>query len=119
MLGVVEPTRYPAMPDIPAHRRDRPRLRDVVLARLLRPGRHAGADHCAAQRGDRRILTTDAVKARLATLGLAVAPSTPAELAAIIKEGLAVRGQLIKAANIQPEWRHRLARRCATSETPQ
>ena len=50
-----------------------------------------------------KILTTEAVKARLAGLGLAVAPSTPAELAAIIKEGLAVRGQLIRAANIAPE----------------
>jgi tripartite-type tricarboxylate transporter receptor subunit TctC len=50
-----------------------------------------------------RILTTDAVKARLATLGLAVAPSTPAELTAIIREGLAVRGELVKAANIQAE----------------
>jgi tripartite-type tricarboxylate transporter receptor subunit TctC len=50
-----------------------------------------------------KVLTTDAVKAKLATLGLAVAPSTPADLTAIIKEGLAVRGALIKAANIQPE----------------
>jgi hypothetical protein len=32
-----------------------------------------------------------------------VAPSTPDELAAIIKDGLAVRGQLVKAANIQAE----------------
>ena len=43
------------------------------------------------------------MKEKLASLGLAVAPSTPAELAAIIKEGLAVRGQLVKAANIQAE----------------
>ena len=34
------------------HRRDRPRLRDVVVARLLRAGRHAGAAGRAAQRGD-------------------------------------------------------------------
>ena len=47
-----------------------------------------------------KVLTTDVVKEKLATLGLAVAPSTQAELAAIVSEGLAVRGQLVKAANI-------------------
>ena len=50
-----------------------------------------------------KVLTTDAVKEKLATLGLTVAPSTQAELAAIVREGLAVRGQLVKAANIQAE----------------
>ena len=50
-----------------------------------------------------KVLTTDAVKEKLAALGLAVAPSTQAELAAIIREGLAVRGELVKAANIQAE----------------
>jgi hypothetical protein len=49
------------------------------------------------------VLTTDAVKEKLAALGLAVAPSTPAELAAIVSQGLAVRGRLVKAANIQAE----------------
>ena len=50
-----------------------------------------------------KVLTTDVVKEKLATLGLAVAPSTQAELAAIVSEGLAVRGQLVKAANIRAE----------------
>jgi tripartite-type tricarboxylate transporter receptor subunit TctC len=50
-----------------------------------------------------KALTTDAVREKLAALGVAVAPSTPAELAAIVGEGLAVRGQLVKAANIQAE----------------
>jgi len=50
-----------------------------------------------------KVLTTDAVKEKLATLGLAVAPSTQAELAAIVREGFAVRGQLVRAANIQAE----------------
>ena len=50
-----------------------------------------------------KVLTSDAVKEKLAALGLAVAPSTQAELAAIVREGLAVRGQLVTAANIQAE----------------
>src|SRR5262249_57165094 len=45
-----------------------------------------------------KILTTEAVKEKFAALGLVVAPSAPAELTAIIKDGLAVRGALIKAA---------------------
>ena len=52
ILAVVEKTRYAAMPDIPTIGRDRPRLRDVVVARLLGARRHAGAAGRAAQRGD-------------------------------------------------------------------
>ena len=49
------------------------------------------------------VLKIDAVKEKLAALGLAVAPSTPAELAAMVNQGLAVRGELVKAAKIQVE----------------
>ena len=49
------------------------------------------------------VLKIDAVKEKLAALGLAVAPSTPSELAAMVNQGLAVRGELVKAANIQIE----------------
>jgi tripartite-type tricarboxylate transporter receptor subunit TctC len=51
----------------------------------------------------RKILLDPPIKEKLATLGLAVAPGAPAELADRIKRGLALRGELIKAANIQPE----------------
>jgi tripartite-type tricarboxylate transporter receptor subunit TctC len=50
-----------------------------------------------------RILQVDAVKERLATLGLAVIADQPADLAQTIRNGIALRGQLIKAANIQME----------------
>ena len=46
---------------------------------------------------------TEAVKEKLGVLGVAVATSTPEELADIVKTGLAARGELVKAANIQPE----------------
>jgi tripartite-type tricarboxylate transporter receptor subunit TctC len=49
------------------------------------------------------VLKTDAVKAKLANLGLVVQAGTPAELAEIVKDGLRVRGELVKAAGIQPE----------------
>ena len=51
----------------------------------------------------RKILLDPPIKEKLATLGLVVAPGAPAELADRIKRGLALRGELIKAANIQPE----------------
>jgi tripartite-type tricarboxylate transporter receptor subunit TctC len=49
------------------------------------------------------ILNDPPIKEKLAGLGLVVAPVSPAELAAMIKTGLEVRGQLVKAANIQPQ----------------
>jgi hypothetical protein len=49
------------------------------------------------------VLAIDAVKEKFAALGVAVATSTPAELADIVKSGLAARGELVRAANIQPE----------------
>jgi hypothetical protein len=46
---------------------------------------------------------TEAVKEKLGVLGVAVATSTPEQLADIIKTGLTARGELVRAANIQPE----------------
>jgi tripartite-type tricarboxylate transporter receptor subunit TctC len=50
-----------------------------------------------------RILNTEAVKDKLASLGFAVAPSAPNELADAVKTGLEVRGRLMKSAGVQPE----------------
>ena len=103
MLGVVERTRYAAMPDIPAIAETVPGFEMTSWLGFVAPAATPAPLIARLNEAMVKILTTEAVKARLASLGLAVAPSTPAELAAIIKEGLAVRGQLIKAANIQPE----------------
>jgi tripartite-type tricarboxylate transporter receptor subunit TctC len=50
-----------------------------------------------------KVLKTDAVKGKLANLGLVVQAGTPAQLAETVKDGLKVRGELVKAAGIQPE----------------
>jgi len=50
-----------------------------------------------------KILNVDQVKERLAAVGLAVAAGTPAELAETVKNGIAVRGELVKAAKIEPQ----------------
>jgi tripartite-type tricarboxylate transporter receptor subunit TctC len=103
LLAVVEKTRYAAMPDIPTVAETIPGFEMSSWLALFAP---AGTPEPLIARLNEaviKILTVDAVKEKLGSLGLAVTPSTPGELAAIIKEGLAVRGQLIKAANIQPE----------------
>ncbi len=103
MLAVVEKARYAGLPDIPAVAETVPGFEMSSWLGFFAP---AGTPAPIVSRLNEtivRILTTDAVKSKLATLGLAVAPSTPDELAAIIREGLAVRGQLVKAANIAAE----------------
>ena len=103
ILALVEKSRYLAMPDIPTVAET---VAGFEMSSWLGMFAPAGTPEPLIARlneGIIRILTAEAVKEKLAGLGLAVAPSTPAELAAIIKEGLAVRGQLVKAANIQAE----------------
>jgi tripartite-type tricarboxylate transporter receptor subunit TctC len=103
ILALVEKRRYPAMPDIPTVGETVPGFEMSSWLGLFAPASTPEPLIARLNEGIIRILTADAVKEKLAGLGLAVAPSTPAELAAIIKDGLAVRGQLVKAANIQAE----------------
>src|SRR5262245_18593556 len=103
MLAVVEKVRYAAMPDIPTIGETVPGFEMSSWLGFFAPAATPAPLVARLNETIVRILTTDAVKEKLAALGLVVAPSTPAELAAIIKDGLAVRGALIKAANIQPE----------------
>ncbi len=103
ILAMVEKQRYAEMKDIPTISETVPGFEMNSWLGLFAP---AGTpqpivDRLNAEVG--KILKIAAVKDRLATLGLAVAPSTPAELAEIVSSGLALRGQLVKAAGIQPE----------------
>ena len=103
ILALVESSRYPAMPEIPTVGET---VAGFEMSSWLAFFAPAGTPEPLLARLNAaivRILTTDTVKEKLGSLGLAVAPSTPAELATIIREGLAVRGRLIKAANIAAE----------------
>jgi tripartite-type tricarboxylate transporter receptor subunit TctC len=64
--------------------------------------RHRGTPQPVIARLNAAILhlQTEALKERFATVGLQVTASTPAELAELVKEGLATRGEPIKSANI-------------------
>jgi tripartite-type tricarboxylate transporter receptor subunit TctC len=51
----------------------------------------------------RRTLTNEAVASRLMASGAEPAPSSPAELAALLKTDTAKWGRVIRAKNIKPE----------------
>ena len=103
ILAVVERDRYAAMSDIPTIGETVPGFEMSswvgFFAPAPTPPRLLGRLNDAMV----NVLKIDAVKEKLAALGLAVAPSTPSELAAMVNQGLAVRGELVKAANIQVE----------------
>ena len=103
IVAVVERARYAAMPDIPAVGETVAGFEMSSWVAFFAPAATPAPLVARLNEAMVKVLTTDAVKEKLATLGLAVAPSTQAELAAIIREGLAVRGELVKAANIQAE----------------
>jgi tripartite-type tricarboxylate transporter receptor subunit TctC len=101
IVAVVEKSRYAAMPDIPTIGETVPGFEMSSWLGFFAP---AGTPLITRlNEAMVKVLTMDAVKEKLAALGLVVAPSTPAELAATVREGLAVRGELVRAANIQAE----------------
>jgi tripartite-type tricarboxylate transporter receptor subunit TctC len=102
-VAVVEKSRYAAMPDVPTIGETVPGFEMSSWLGFFAPAGTPAPLMTRINEAMVKVLTTDAVKEKLATLGLAVAPSTPAELAAVVREGLAVRGELVKAANIQAE----------------
>ena len=103
IVAVVEKTRYAALPDIPTIGETVPGFEMSSWVGVFAP---AGTPpDIVAKLNDAmaKVLKTDGVKAKLANLGLVVQAGKPAELAEIVKDGLEVRGELVKAAGIQPE----------------
>jgi tripartite-type tricarboxylate transporter receptor subunit TctC len=103
ILALVEKARYAAMPEIPTVAETLPGFEMPSWLGFFAPAGTAPPLIGRLNDAIVKILITEAVKEKLAALGLAVAPSTPAELAEMIRQGLAVRGELVKAANIQAE----------------
>jgi tripartite-type tricarboxylate transporter receptor subunit TctC len=103
VVAVVEKSRYPAMPDVPTIGETVPGFEMSSWVAFFAPAGTPAPLITRLNEAMVKVLTTDAVKAKLATLGLAVAASTPAALAATVREGLTVRGELVRAANIQAE----------------
>jgi tripartite-type tricarboxylate transporter receptor subunit TctC len=103
VLGVVEKTRYAAIPDVPTVAETVPGFEMSSWLGLFAP---AGTPQPIVARLNAeivKILQVDEVKARLAALGLAVVAGSADDLAKTVRDGIALRGQLVKAAGIKPE----------------
>jgi tripartite-type tricarboxylate transporter receptor subunit TctC len=103
IVAMVEKTRYAAMPDIPTVGETVPGFEMSSWIGVFAPAGTPAAIVAQLNAAIAKILTGEAVKAKLAKLGLVVAAGSPEELAGVVKEGLRVRGELIKAAGIQAE----------------
>jgi tripartite-type tricarboxylate transporter receptor subunit TctC len=103
IVAMVEKTRYAALPDIPTIGETVPGFEMSSWVGLFAPAGTPADIIAKLNDGIARVLTADAVKAKLANLGLVVMAGKPEELAGVVKDALRVRGELVKAAGIQPE----------------
>jgi tripartite-type tricarboxylate transporter receptor subunit TctC len=103
IVAMVEKTRYAALPDIPTIGETVPGFEMSSWLGLFAPAGTSADVIAKLNDGVARVLTADSVKAKLANLGLVVVAGKPDELAAVVADGLKVRGELVKAAGIQPE----------------
>jgi tripartite-type tricarboxylate transporter receptor subunit TctC len=103
MIAVVEKTRYAGLPDMPTIGETVPGFEMSSWVGVFAPAGTPPAIVAKLHEAMAKVLTSDSVKAKLANLGLVVQAGTPAELAETVKDGLKVRGDLVKAAGIQPE----------------
>ncbi len=102
-LGVTSKKRDPLLPDVPAIAET---LKDFELIAWFALFAPAGTpqpivDRLSAEA--QKILSRKEVHERFASMGIQIAPLTPAELGAFQKSELAKWARLAKAANIQPE----------------
>jgi tripartite-type tricarboxylate transporter receptor subunit TctC len=103
IVGVVEKARYAAIPNVPTVAETVPGYEMTSWLGFFAP---AGTPRPIVARLNAelvKILNVDTVKERLGSLGLSVAAGTPEALAETVRNGIAVRGDLIKAAKIEPQ----------------
>jgi tripartite-type tricarboxylate transporter receptor subunit TctC len=103
IIAMVEKTRYAAMPGIPTVGETVPGFEMSSWLGIFAPAGTPAEVIRKLNDGIAKVLTAESVKAKLANLGLVVVAGTPDELANVVKDGLKVRGELVKAAGIQPE----------------
>ena len=103
VLAVVEKTRYAVMPDVPTVGETVPGFEMSSWLGFFAPAGTPASIVARLHDEIVKILKVDAVKERLAAVGLAVVAGTPEELAETVRNGIAVRGELVKAAKIEPQ----------------
>jgi len=103
IIAMVEKTRYTAMPDIPTIGETVPGFEMSSWIGVFAPAGTPADIVARLNEGIAKVLTAEGVKGKLANLGLVVAAGKPGELADVVKDALRIRGELVKAAGIQPE----------------
>jgi len=100
IVALVEKERYSAMPEVPTIGETVPGFEMSSWLGVFAPAGTPGPLIARLNETVTKILTDPPVKEKLAAL---VAPVSPAELAAMIQRDTSVRGELVKAGNIQPQ----------------
>jgi tripartite-type tricarboxylate transporter receptor subunit TctC len=103
ILGVVERTRYAGLPDVPTVGETVPGFEMSSWLGFFAPAGTPGPIVSRLHDEFVKALQDNQVKERLAAVGLAVVAGTPADLAETISNGIALRGELVKAAKIEPQ----------------
>jgi tripartite-type tricarboxylate transporter receptor subunit TctC len=103
VLAVVEKTRYAGLPDVPTVAETVPGFEMSSWLGFFAPAGTPAPIVTRLHNEIVKVLKVDTVKERLAAVGLAVVAGTPADLAETVRNGIAVRGDLIKAAKIEPQ----------------
>jgi tripartite-type tricarboxylate transporter receptor subunit TctC len=103
ILAVVEKTRYAALPDVPTVGETVPGFEMSSWLGFFAPQGTPAPIVKRLHDEIVKILKVDQVKERLGAVGLAVVAGTPADLADTVRNGIAVRGELVKAAKIEPQ----------------
>jgi tripartite-type tricarboxylate transporter receptor subunit TctC len=102
IVALIDKERYAAMPDVPTVGESIPGFEMSSWLGIFAPAKTPEPIVARLNATINKIYNDPPIKQKLATLGLAVQPMTPVQLADLIRAGLQVRGELIKAANIQP-----------------
>jgi len=103
VLAVMEKERYPPLADVPTVGETLPGFEMSSWIGVFAPAATPAPLVTRLNADIAAVLRVDAVREKLASLGVAAATGTPRELAEIVRTGLVVRGELVRAANIQPE----------------
>jgi tripartite-type tricarboxylate transporter receptor subunit TctC len=102
-IAVMSDKRSDIFPDLPGVGETVPGFDTVPWAGMFAPARTPKAIINKLNAEIVKVINKPAVNQRLADLGLAPGPSTPAELDKFVKEQLAAWGKKMKDAGIQPE----------------
>lgn len=103
IIGVTDNARYAELPNVPAMAEILPGFEMSSWVALVAPAGTPAAVIRQLSEASAKILKSEAVSKKLGSMGLVVTANPPADLTKTIKDGLDVRGRLIKASGLQPE----------------